>query len=335
MTSTAGGQTMSEKNREHNAGGHGAGRELVITRLLDAPRALVFRAWTEPRHLAQWWSPRGFTNPVCELDLRPGGRIRIDMRAPDGVVYEMGGAFEEIVEPERLVFTSTAGRDADGRPMLENRNTVTLEDAAGKTKVTVHILVLRAAPEMAGALAGMEQGWTETVEKLAAHVAIMSRTQITVEPGKQEITVSRIFDAPADLVFRAWTDPVMIPRWWGPRYLTTTVDKLEARSGGSWRFVQRAPDGGEHAFHGVYHEVTAPRTIIGTFEYEGMPGHVALETETFEDLGGKTRVVGTSVFPTLEDRDGMVQSGMESGVIDSTERMAEVLAELQRESTHD
>jgi uncharacterized protein YndB with AHSA1/START domain len=315
--------------------GRGVGQQLTITRIFDAPRSLVFKAWTEPRHLAQWWSPNGFTNPVCELDLRPGGRIRIDMRAPDGVVYEMGGEFDEVVEPERLVFRSTAGRDAEGRPMLENRNTVLFEEHAGKTRLTLQVLVLTAAPEMATALAGMEQGWSESLDKLAAQVGLMSRTVITVEPGKQEITVSRIFDAPPDLVFRAWTDPLMIPRWWGPRYLTTTVDRLEARSGGSWRFVQRAPDGGEHAFHGVYHEVTAPRTIIGTFEYEGVPGHVALETETFEDLGGRTRVVGTSVFPTLEDRDGMVQSGMESGVIDSTERMVEVLAELQQESSHD
>jgi len=325
---------MNDSNSEPSAGG--AGKELVISRVFDAPRALVFRAWTEPRHLARWWSPKGFTNPVCELDLRPGGRIRIDMRAPDGVVYAMGGAFEEIVEPERLVFTSTAGADSDGKPMLENRNTVTFEDDDGKTKMTVHVLVLRAAPEMAGALAGMEQGWTESIDKLSAHVRTMtmSSTEIFAEPGKQEIVLTRVFDAPRDLVFKTWTDPTMIPRWWGPRYLTTTVDRMDARSGGGWRFVQRAPDGSEYAFHGVYHDVTSPRTLVSTFEFEGMPGHVALETGTFDDIGGKTKLTVRSVFQSLEDRDGMLQSGMEQGATETTERFAELLAELEEGASH-
>jgi len=308
----------------------------VITRVFDAPRALVFGAWTEPRHLAKWWSPKGFTNPVCELDLRPGGRIRIDMRAPDGVVYAMGGAFEEILPPERLVFTSTAGADADGNPMLENRNTITFDDDAGKTKLTVHVLVLRAAPEMAGALAGMEQGWSETIDKLSEYVRTMtmSSTEIVAEPGKQEIVITRTFDAPRELVFKAWTDATMIPRWWGPGFLTTTVDKMEARSGGCWRFVQRAPDGSEYAFHGVYHEVTPPRTLTSTFEFEGMPGHVALETGAFDDIGGKTKLTVRSVFQSLEDRDGMLQSGMEQGATETTERFAELLAELAEGASH-
>jgi uncharacterized protein YndB with AHSA1/START domain len=175
----------------------------------------------------------------------------------------------------------------------------------------------------------MEQGWNETMDKLGAHVNAMARTKITVEAGKQEILIERVFDAPAEMVFKAWTDPDALPRWWGPSYLTTMVDRMDARPGGSWRFVHRAPDGGEHAFHGVYHQVAAPLTIVSTFEYEGVPGHVALETATFEPDGGRTRLVQQSVFQSVADRDGMVQSGMELGVLETTERFAAVLAELQ------
>jgi len=110
-------------------------QELVFTRVFDAPRELVFKAWTSPKQVAQWWGPRGFSNPVCELDLRPGGAIRIHMRRPDGTVYPMTGVYHEIVEPERLVFTSAA-LGGDGSPMFEVLTTVTFAEQNGKTKQT-------------------------------------------------------------------------------------------------------------------------------------------------------------------------------------------------------
>src|ERR1700739_5045499 len=99
-----------------------AEREVIITRIFDAPRELVFKAWTDPKHVAQWWGPKGFTNPVCELDVRVGGAIRIHMRSPDGSVYPMKGEFREIVPPERLRFTHIA-RDAARKPPLRRRTT--------------------------------------------------------------------------------------------------------------------------------------------------------------------------------------------------------------------
>lgn len=157
----------------------------------------------------------------------------------------------------------------------------------------------------------------------------MSKPEIVVEPESLEILITMTFNAPRELVFKAYTDPALIPQWWGPRYLTTEIDKLEARAGGQWRFVQTAPDGGFHAFHGVFHEVSAPERIVQTFEYEGWPGHVQMETAVFEDLGGRTRVVSQSVFQTVEARDGMVASGMEVGINDGYERMNELMAVLQ------
>jgi uncharacterized protein YndB with AHSA1/START domain len=153
-----------------------------------------------------------------------------------------------------------------------------------------------------------------------------TKTEFVIEPGKQEIVMKRVFDAPRELVFKAYTDPKLIEQWWGPRRYSTIVDKLEARPGGIWRFINRASDGTEYGFHGVIHEVVAPERIVQTFEFEGVPGHVALETATFEDLGGRTRVTAHSVFQSVEDRDGMVQSGMEEGAAETMDRLAELLA---------
>lgn len=154
----------------------------------------------------------------------------------------------------------------------------------------------------------------------------MSKAVLTVEPARHDIVMTRVFDAPRELVFKAYTDPKQIPHWWGPRSLTTTVDKMDVRPGGSWRFIQRDADGNEYAFHGVYHEIVAPERIVSTFEFEGMPGHVALDTLTLEEIDGRTKLTTRSVFQTIEDRDGMVQSGMEQGASESMDRLEELLA---------
>ena len=158
----------------------------------------------------------------------------------------------------------------------------------------------------------------------------MNKTMLVAEPGKLEVLVSRTFDAPRELVFRVFTDPNLIPQWWGPRYLTTTVDKMEVRAGGMWRFVQRDPSGSVYAFHGVYHEVSAPGRIVQTFEFEGTPGHVLMETDTLEEQDGKTMLTTQSVFQSVADRDEMLKSGMEGGQDESYERLTELLAKSER-----
>jgi uncharacterized protein YndB with AHSA1/START domain len=153
----------------------------------------------------------------------------------------------------------------------------------------------------------------------------MSKTEVTVEPGTYEIVLTRVFDAPPDVVYAAVTDPDLVADWWGPRGETTKVEVMEPRAGGRWRFVQQDADGNEYGFHGVYHHVS-PERIVQTFEFEGMPGHVLMETMTLEDLGGKTRLVSQSVFQSVADRDGMAASGMESGASESHDRLEELLA---------
>jgi len=158
----------------------------------------------------------------------------------------------------------------------------------------------------------------------------VTKTELIAEPGKQEIRSTRIYDAPRELVFNVYTDPKHIPQWWGPRRLTTIVEKMEVKAGGLWRFIQRDENGNEFAFHGVYHSVTPLEQVVGTFEFEGTPGHVLMETSRFEALpDGKTKLIATMVFQSIEDRDGMVNSGMEEGLLESDERIAELLVKLQ------
>jgi uncharacterized protein YndB with AHSA1/START domain len=144
-----------------------AARDLVITRIFDAPRELVFKAWVVSKQLARWWGTHGFTNPVCELDARPGGAIRIDMRGPDGVVYPMKGAFHKIAEPELLVFTSSAFDDEQGAPQLKILNTITFIGLGDKTRLTLRVDVVRSTPPVEAALAGMEEGWSQSLDRLA------------------------------------------------------------------------------------------------------------------------------------------------------------------------
>lgn len=149
-------------------------------------------------------------------------------------------------------------------------------------------------------------------------------------PSDREILMTRDFDAPRELVFKAYTDPKSIPQWWGPRGYTTTVDKMDVRPGGVWRFVQRDQDGNEFAFNGVYREIVPPERLVYTFEFEGMRGHVMLETVTFEEHDGKTKLTDRALFDNVEDRDGMLKSGMEQGAAETMDRFAELLKELQK-----
>ncbi len=151
------------------------------------------------------------------------------------------------------------------------------------------------------------------------------RSTVTL-PGEREIHVERVFEAPPERVFAAYTDPELIPQWWGPRNTTTIVEELDAVTGGRWRFTSRGEDGSEIEFRGVFREVTPHQRIVQTFEWSGMPGHVSVDSATFEDLGGRTRVVSHSIFHTPEERDGMIESGMEKGMNETFARLDELLA---------
>jgi uncharacterized protein YndB with AHSA1/START domain len=158
---------MSEKNNN----------DLIITRIFNAPRELVWKAWTDPKHIEQWWGPHDFTNPLCEWDARPGVKILVHMLGPKGSPYDrvmpMKGMFHEVTPPERLVFSTIAIEDENGNPLLETLNTATFEELGNKTRFTMHVIVVKTSPEAAGPLSGMKQGWLQSLEKLDAHLETM------------------------------------------------------------------------------------------------------------------------------------------------------------------
>ena len=158
----------------------------------------------------------------------------------------------------------------------------------------------------------------------------MKKTTIIAEPGKQELFIIREFDAPRELVFKAFVEPKLLVKWLGPKNMKMNIDKMESKSGGTYRYTHSDSKGNVHGFRGVVHEVATPERIIQTFEYEGLPekGHVTLDTARFETLpGNRTKVTAQSVFQSVADRDGMIQSGMERGVLDSHERLDALLAD--------
>ncbi len=306
--------------------------ELIITRIFDALREKVWKAWTAPEEVKKWWGPKNFTAPVSKIDLRVGGKYLFCMRGPDGKDYWSTGVYREAVPMERLVLTDSFA-DEKGNVVpasnygmagdwpLELLVTVTFEELGGKTKMT-----LRHEGIPSGMMRELtETGWSESFDKLAASI-VTSGTRIIAERGKQEVIITRVFEAPRNLVFKAYTDRNLIAQWLGPRRFTTIVDKIDVRPGGVWRFINRDAGGNEYAFHGVFHDVVSPESIVRTFEFEGTPGRVSFETLTLEEIGDKTKVTAKAVYQSVEDRDTMLKSGMEEGVLETMDRLAELLA---------
>jgi len=157
----------------------------------------------------------------------------------------------------------------------------------------------------------------------------MPKRNLVAVPNQHSIIATCFINAPRDLVFKVMNDPETIPQWWGPRVLTTVVDKMEPWSGGSWRYVVSNTKGDEWAFHGIYHTIEAPLQTVLTYEYEGLPGKVSLETTTYEEQEGGTLLTTTSVFQSVEDRDDMMQSDMQDGSDQTMDRLEELLTKMQ------
>lgn len=268
-------------------GNNSSEKELIITRVFDAPREVVFKAWTEVERLKRWWGPKNFTNPVCEIDVRPGGAMRIHMRAPDGVVYPMTGVFHEIAEPERLVFTASA-LDAEGAPLFEQLTTVTFEPLGGKTKLTVHCSFSKIRPEAAPHLAGAETGWNMSLDRLAEEAGSM----------RSGLTITRVFDAPRHLVWKAVTEAEGLMHWWGPKGFTPLMCEVDLRPGGVFRYSLRAPDGSLMWGKWVYGEIVAPESlvsVVSSTDEHGNPVH---------HPGGANMPIEMHYKMTLSERDG-------------------------------
>jgi uncharacterized protein YndB with AHSA1/START domain len=292
--------------------------EISLERIFDAPRELVFKAWTDPSHLARWWGPQGFTNPVCELDLRPGGRIRIDMTGPDGAVYPMTGTFHEVTPPERLVFTAVA-EDLDGNPLLESLTTVIFVEQGSKTKLIVQASAVAVTPLGKDYLQGMEEGWTQSLARLGDLID-------AIKISEREIVITRLFDAPRNVVFKAFNDPKNIGRWWGPHGFTTTTHAMDFHVGSGWRFTMHGPDRTDYPNYVAYTRIEEPRLIAyDHFHQEGGPLHFKAVI-SFAEENGKTRVTLRLIVDSAEARDGFVKFGAVEGGYQTLDRLARHLA---------
>ena len=303
-----------------------AERTLLLTRVFNAPRHLVYAAWTEPKQLAQWWGPTGFTNPLCELDLRVHGEIRIDMRAPNGTVYPMSGAFREIAPPERLVFTAAA-LDANGKPLFENLNTVTFaEYDRNKTLLTIDVRVLWEGPSAAQYLSGMAEGWSRSMDRLSEF--ILAGTGMMPDPVQtddRELRATRNFCAPLELVYRMWTEPEHIAHWWGPRGFTTTIQKMDVRPGGEWLLALHGPDGRDFPNHYLYEEVIPNQRLV--INHVNWPQH--RKYVTFTESEGETSVSVRMLFDSAADHQKVVtEYGAAKGLRENLEKLQEHLDRL-------
>ncbi len=309
-------------------------REIVATRVFDAPRGLVFKLWTDPKHVAQWWGPDDFTTTIYEMDVRPGGVWRFVMHGPDGRDYQNTIVYVEIVKPERIVYDHVSG------PQFHV--TVTFAAQGDKTKLTVRMLFESAGQrdrviKEFGAIEGLSQTLGRLEEQLAKAAARSGSAATFTMPSDREIVITRVFDAPRHLVFKAWTEPERLVRWWGPSGFTTPSCTVDLRPGGVFHYCMRSPEGRDVWGRGVYREIIAPERIVYTDSFAdaegnpvppahyGMsPRHPAemLVTVTFTEHEGKTTVTLQHAVPeSVPER-----SGMQQGWTEMLDRLAEELA---------
>ena len=278
--------------------------DLAITRVFDAPRAVVWKVWTEPAHVARWWGPEHFTAPVCKIDLRVGGKYHLCMRAPDGQEFWSTGTYREIVPMEKIVctdsFADEVGNIVPGSHYGLGDNwpdelivTVTFEDLGDKTRLTLHHVGMPA-----GNMREMtEAGWSTSFDKLDA--ALTGDVVYPVPPDR-EIANSRVVNASRDRVFKAWTDPVHLARWWGPNGFTNSFHEFDLRPGGTWRFDMHAPNGATYPNESVFVEITKPERLV--FDHVSNPPFRFVIT--FEYVSEQqTRVVFRMHFGTPEERE--------------------------------
>jgi uncharacterized protein YndB with AHSA1/START domain len=224
----------------------------------------------------------------------------------------MAGAFREIVEPERLVFTSAA-LDKNGKPYFENLNSITFDQFEGnRTLITVHVQVLWSSPEAEQALSGMSLGWSMTLDRLNDHIA---------QPGEaagREITATRMYKASRELVWRMWTEEKHIAQWWGPNGFTTTIHHMDVRPGGEWRLTLHGPDGTDYPNHKIYEEVLAEARLV--IRHVVWPPHRMYVT--FSDAEEGTLVSIRMLFDLAEDRDKLVtEVGADKKLIENLDRL--------------
>jgi uncharacterized protein YndB with AHSA1/START domain len=313
-------------------------RSIVISRLIDAPRDLVFEAWTDPKHLSQWWGPNGFSTTTSAFDMRVGGMWRFVMHGPDGKDYRNRITFDSIKRPERLEYH----HDDGGDPVLF-RTTVTFDDAGGKTRLTMRALFpTKEERDRVIREVGAEEGGHQTIGRLAAYVGAVS----AVGEESPVFTITRSFDAPRTLVWRVYSEIEHLPKWWGPKGFTWLAGTLEFRPGGVFHYGMKGPTGQEMwgKFH--YREIVPQEKIVFTNSFSDAQGATTrapfaadwpleiLNTVIFSERNGKTMLAmsGTPINATPAEfaRFDAMKPSMNQGFSGTFEQLDAYLAELRK-----
>jgi uncharacterized protein YndB with AHSA1/START domain len=322
-----------EKSKTESA----SDRELVMSRVVSAPRELVWDAMTKPEHVVHWWGPNGFTTRIEKMEVRAGGTWSLVMIGPDGVEYPNTSVFKEVVRPERLVMTLGGGRRG-GPPISFEMAWIFEAIDKSKTRVTIRQIYASVADRDRvvnefGALEGGKQCLARLDEFLARSAAMANAP---------EWEISRTFDAPRKLVWQAWTDPKQMAQWWGPKNFTNPVCELDVRVDGAYRMTMRSPDGSEYPLHGFYREIVEPERLVYTMEItdhpiewfdqvdpardKTKPPKVAfIQMATFEDLGCKTKLTVKVWFESEAIRNNLLKVGMNEGWSMSLDRLEVLL----------
>lgn len=322
-------------------------KSITITRIFNAPRKLVFEAWLDAKHLQQWWMPRGFTNLVCEVSntktpgrAEQGSDLKITSYHPDFGEMPMGARYNEVLPIEKIVFSTTAFPDNAGGYQLEGHNTLLFSDeSANKTKLVLTAAILKAGPGLEGALAGMDQGWAETLDRLGESVE---------DTSDREMQITRVVDAPRELLWKIWTEPDHLKEWWGPNGFSNTIHKFDLVQGGEWLLTMHGPDGTDYPNHIRFVEIIRPeRLIYDHGRPDAIPGSGGSGASVprdqpedggafrtfvhFSEEGGKTRITMKGVFKTVEYRQLVIDKyGALEGQKQHIARMEAYIAKLKK-----
>jgi uncharacterized protein YndB with AHSA1/START domain len=309
-----------------------ADREIAATRVFDAPRDLVFEAWTSPEHVAQWWGPNGFTTTTQTMDVRPGGDWIFVMHGPDGTDYKNHIVYREVVRPERLVYDHVSG------PLFTA--TVVFEAEADKTRIRMQMLfetaeLRKRVAEEYGAVEGLEQ----TLNHLGEHVAKLAAEHA------DDFVISREFDAPRELVFKAYTEAERLAKWWGPKGFTMKSAKVDLRPGGTFHYGMVGPDGSEMWGKFVYREITPPERMVFIVSFSDENGGTTrhpmaptwplhmINTLTLTEHAGKTTVtLRAAAYQATDEERATFKAGhasMQGGFSGTFDQLEAYLAEAK------
>ncbi len=318
---------MTQENNPDNT----TDREVVISRLLNAPRELVFKAWTDQRHIGQWWGPNGFTTTTSEMNVAPGGVWRFVMHGPDGTDFPNKIIFGAVVAPELLTYE----HDDDGKNAIPKFTVrVTFEDKEGKTLLTMRTLFQSAAArDHVVKEYGAIEGGRQTLERLDERLSKM--------PAGKNLVITKVVDAPKELVYKAWSEAERLAKWWGPKGMALKVLHLDFRPGGYFHYSMDA-NGFEMYGRFDYLEINAPDSIVFTNGFADADANIIrspfpmvwpykiLNTLTLTETDGKT-TINLSGYPidapdeecrTFED----MQESMQQGFAGTFEQLVSYLA---------